>query len=333
MNYTIKGDLKLRNFLLFIVLFATFSLNASAKVDSRSIPELLVSGTQVKVRVKNANTVANPAKVVLFTEDGSSYNIPVSLNRKGTRLRFVVPSVISDADKVYKVTLHISGGDIDANLPRQFIRFLLGQSATYDPGHINLSLQGTGVTLPSSTPSLLESLVGPQGPQGPRGAQGFTGSPGAQGPAGANGADGNDAPVYMTLSASRDYDSSAWYNFSAAAPATGTINPPDSITVTAGNTGTGWLTLQIGSHKVCYQGTARSNNNISRVFSFEHIISSAQCATGLGSKTVVSSDANYNVPVTQGDTMGLEVNGGGVSSSIRTYTSVVIPNLHIDTSI
>ena len=247
-----------------------------------------------------------------------------------------MPSIPESAEDFYRVTLNISGGNVPESSPQQFIRILSSQSGTYVPEGKSTGLLGNSIFIPETAPGMMaQGPEGPQGLQGPAGfpgPQGPKGEPGVQGPVGPQGLQGlpgRCSPVLLTLFACRDYDPSKWHNFEMQAPVTGSVSFPEKIFVASGNSGTGWLTLKVGENRVCYQGDGANNNSVSKTFTFKHVISSPSCDANTATKVIVSLDHNYELDVSEGNIIALQINGGGVSSSLREYTSVIIPNLAI----
>ena len=182
--------------------------------------------------------------------------------------------------------------------------------------------------------------VGPQGPagpqgtsspqvvQGPAGPQGPQGVAGPQGPEGPQGPKGDTNPLYLSFQAGRDYDPSNWYNDTLSAPVTGTLRVPNTILVNEGNAGTGWLTFRVGPVKACYQGAAANSTIVSKRFILRNFYDSSIACDAIGSASPLSVSDN-TLSVTAADEISLSINGGGVASTVRSFTSVIIPRVQL----
>lgn len=156
------------------------------------------------------------------------------------------------------------------------------------------------------------------------GKDGSIGPRGAAGPGGADGADGDDGSAYETtfdVYASRDYDPSSWNNEDFDVEP-GVYALPDKLDLVAGVAGTGWATIKLGSYLYCYQGNGISNAHAGTAFEYSHAEDSdtGNCGNGTSGK-IEGINKNF-VGVVYDSTLTVEVNGGGVSSAIRTYTEV-----------
>lgn len=138
-------------------------------------------------------------------------------------------------------------------------------------------------------------------------------------------------PEVLLISASRDYNPSHWNNYQGIASFDGIIKIPLTIDVTAGNSGTGWTTLQIQERKFCYQGVAMNNQTANgHLFVLKKEITNQQdsCHNSLSQIELI----DRKVIINKGDQIILEVNGGGCSSVHGScmYTEVsmeIIPEL------
>ena len=72
----------------FFLVFALVGTISKAKVKGSSIPDILVADTELIFKVKRANSLKNPLKVVLFTEDGVGMELPAVINKKKVKLKF-----------------------------------------------------------------------------------------------------------------------------------------------------------------------------------------------------------------------------------------------------
>lgn len=160
-----------------------------------------------------------------------------------------------------------------------------------------------------------------QGPPGTDGSDGQNGAPGQDGSNGEDGSDGSDAlaPLnQLKVKANRDYDPSVFNptDFSVTA---GVYKLPTDLTLLQGVSGTGWVTLRLGGEQYCYQGDGKNNNDPGTKFTLNHVGTvGSECFT-----TASSGSTELDMLMLLEDTNGtLSVNGGGVSSAIRTLTEV-----------
>jgi hypothetical protein len=174
--------------------------------------------------------------------------------------------------------------------------------------------------LGAAGPQGIQCISGPAGPQGP---QGLTG------PQGIQGVKGDSTPLYLTFYANRDYDPSVWNADTLLSPAAGKIRVPSVIYLAEGNAGTGWLTFRLGNVKACYQGAAASSAIISKRFILRNIFDATVACDNSGSATPITLVDN-KADVNLGDTLSLDVNGGGVTSTNRTFTSVILQRVEIE---
>jgi hypothetical protein len=280
--------------------------------------------------------------------------------------KIVLPALPVSTNDVYKITLNISGGDVPADQPQQFVRLLSSQPSGYvsnlepqlESTLVSISPSansGLGATGPQGIQGLSGSAgpqgpqgspgpagsVGPQGPQGlpgPQGIQGVSGPVGPQGPQGSpgpagsqgiQGVKGDSNPLYLTFYANRDYDPSVWNADTLLSPAAGKIRVPSVIYLAEGNAGTGWLTFRLGNVKACYQGAAASSSIISKRFILRNIFDATVVCDNSGSATPITLVDN-KADVNLGDTLSLDINGGGVTSTNRTFTSVILQRVEIE---
>jgi hypothetical protein len=323
-------------FLLFV------GLVSEAKLKIKSIPSLFVEKTEITVYGDNLESNQNPFKVILVTADGQSLELDSQVKPSGLAARISLPSLPVNASKTYKITLNISGGDVPAGNPEQFVG-LLSLTPTGFVSNIGPELSAALPSVSPSSSSGFDGTPGPQGiagPTGPQGSQGFggqgaTGSQGIQGPIGLTGSQGLQgvaSPVYISLYANREYNPSAWNPDTLLSPAAGKIKIPAAAYATESTTvGTGWLTLKIGNIKACYQGAGPNNTTISKKFLLRNIVdASIACESSNAATPVVLVDNKADVLL--GDTISLDVNGGGVSSILVSFTSVLMNRLEIETT-
>lgn len=164
-----------RIFLMLICALCLQTLSAQAIVKS-TIPTAYTEGEEVTVKGKNLDSAANPFSASVITVEGSIIALPSAVNQTAKKAKFVIPTVSSD----YKVTLRISGGNVPADDPQEFIVLIMDK-----PDGFNDTTENTI----SDTPVISSDLATgfPQGPQGDTGAQGETGAQGPQGPQGEQG--------------------------------------------------------------------------------------------------------------------------------------------------
>lgn len=141
---------------------------------------------------------------------------------------------------------------------------------------------------------------------------------GTDGQDGSAGADGEPAELYeVVIQASRTYSPSTFSPGLSEAPA-GVYSLPEVITLTSGVAGTGWVSIILDGIRYCYQGNGRNNNDPGSAFQYRGAATDVndECfeagRTELPLERFVRSD----------DQIELQLNGGGVSSSIRTDSSV-----------
>lgn len=147
------------------------------------------------------------------------------------------------------------------------------------------------------------------------GEDGVNGQDGMDGQAGS---DGEPAELYeVVIQASRTYGPSTFSPGLSEAPA-GVYSLPEVITLTSGVAGTGWVSIILDGIRYCYQGNGRNNNDPGSAFQYRGAATDVndECfeagRTELPLERFVRSD----------DQIELQLNGGGVSSSIRTDSSV-----------
>lgn len=153
-----------------------------------------------------------------------------------------------------------------------------------------------------------DTVTGLQGPKGDKGDQGDPG-PSVSG-----------SEISMIVGASRDYDPSVFspedYDVEA-----GVYQLPDTIDLIAGVAGTGWVTVKLNGVRYCYQGDGKNNSDAGTSFEYSHAedLDTGNCTNGTSGSITV--DKSFIAVL--GDTvMTVDLNGGGVSSSIRTFTEV-----------
>lgn len=112
--------------------------------------------------------------------------------------------------------------------------------------------------------------VGLQGPVGPQGEVGPTGPQGAEGP---QGTDGKSA--FMNQLVVEDIDRLVWSGGGfGATPWSVTMNSgfvlvPQSFVVTGPTNNTGWVDVDVGTHRFCFQSAAGSSNDGVYTFSYK----------------------------------------------------------------
>lgn len=183
---------------LFIILLIATQVNpAQAKVRS-NIPSVAIEKSAIKFRGKNISSPSNPLHAnLIYAVDGvaTKLTLPVTINKNKTKATITAPSVSSDL----KVTLQISGGDIDATSPESYTLLILNEPSL--PGVDVLDNGNPAIPeIPESVGSSL-GIPGPTGPAGPQGETGeegpigLTGATGATGPQGSTGAQGPVGPA------------------------------------------------------------------------------------------------------------------------------------------
>lgn len=139
------------------------------------------------------------------------------------------------------------------------------------------------------------------GPQGPAGNTGPAGS------------DGEEVAVEIVLTASREYSPSKWDSTTKKILVSADYEVPKEIFVIDGNAGTGWVSLEAGGRKFCYQGISGSNSITSKRFELKK-----EKAEGFADEECYSSgnDISYDerVELEKNGEVKLEVNGGGCGS-------------------
>lgn len=328
--------------LLFALLLSTgLVINANAVVSTNSVPSVVVENTVITVKGRKLNTSNNPFTATLVTEDGQTVTLQSEVFKKGRKARITLPDIPDTGSQAYKVTLNLSGGNVDTTAPQQFVVILNSQPTSFST---NVDPQTNSAQVPDNAQSGLfstqqtvegeDGVDGIQGPPGPAGPRGLTGDAGAPGPKGDQGPMGVGG---LTMFASRDYGPSTWYpdTFENETDETLRLKVPNAVSVTSGNSGSGWLTLTIGSYNVCYQGTAPNNTIVAKTFTLKKIVSSAvACPSSGGAPAAMVSP--LSVPLNVGETAVLDVNGGGCSSSGPnancTYTGVLIPHIRVTPS-
>jgi hypothetical protein len=323
-----------KNILILCVLF-TSVLSAEAIVSTTSVPEVVVENTQIVVSGRKLTTTDNPFTASLVTADGQTISLEAQVFKKNRRARITMPDIPSSGAQAYKVTLNLAGGNVDATAPQQFVVILNSQPTNFNT---TIEPQNNNSQVPADAdPGLFLTQVitgedgepGQIGLPGPRGPQGLQGPIGPRGRDGVAGAKGDFGPGGITLFASRDYGPSSWNPDTYIAPAQIVVTPPSSVTVATGNAGTGWLTMQIGGLRICYQGVSGNNGIVSRKFDFAKVtFNGGACDSGASDGTTLPPFVHVN----QGATITLDVNGGGCASGGAnpncTYTSVVIPHMN-----
>ena len=324
-------------YILFIALCMELSVNALVRPNT--VTQLLVEKTEILVKGSNLNSARNPLKVTLNTADGEVLELNSEAGPMGKSAKIVLPALPVSTNDVYKITLNISGGDVPADQPQQFVRLLSSKPSGY-VSNLEPQLEASLASIsPSASSGLgatgpqgIQGVSGPAGPQGPQGLPGPTGSQGPQGlpgPQGIQGVKGDSTPLYLTFYANRDYDPSVWNADTLLSPAAGKIRVPSVIYLAEGNAGTGWLTFRLGNVKACYQGAAANNSIISKRFILRNIFDATVACDNSGSATPITLVDN-KADVNLGDTLSLDVNGGGVTSTNRTFTSVILQRVEIE---
>ena len=175
----------IKNFVyLLLILFATLQVNpAHAKVRS-NVPSVAIEKSVIKFRGKNISSAKNPLHAnLVYSVNGevTKLTLPASVNKAGTKATFTTPSVSSDL----KVTLQISGGDIDPTSPESYTLLILNE-----PNLAGVDVLDNGDPSIPEIPESVSSSLGIPGPAGPAGPQGEAGEAGPQGETGATGATG-----------------------------------------------------------------------------------------------------------------------------------------------
>lgn len=117
---------------------------------------------------------------------------------------------------------------------------------------------------------------------------------------------------YVSIIASRDYSVSGNFQNAEVTLPQGTYKIPKSISVLAGNAGTGWVELEVGGNKFCYQGDAKNNSEESLNFSLKKMqLTPAPCHSNSPSTDL--SEATASVTLLSDDSAKLSVRGGGCS--------------------
>lgn len=114
-----------------------------------------------------------------------------------------------------------------------------------------------------------------------------------------------------TYSAERYYDPSQFVNASDTLEAD-EIELPNFLALDFGVAGTGWLTVELGDTRFCYQGNGANNNTPGSGFSFQ---GETDATNSCQSASLVNNGLLYT-PVGEID-LNLTINGGGVSGAIR----------------
>ena len=186
--------------------------------------------------------------------------------------------------------------------------------------------------------------TGPAGPAGPAGAPGAPGATGSVGAKGDTGPRGNGAQYHFTLFASRGYNSSFWNNDEYTMKKSGWIKLPNTVYLASGNAGTGWMTLELGQHKACFQGNDGNGtgDNAIKFFKLKKVVyanqvsecyQSGSAAAADDNKIIYAANEHYYVKPNKNDLAKLQVNGDGCDSSPDgspddcVYTSVIIPQI------
>ena len=253
---------------------------AMAVVNPLTLPEFLVATSEVKVSGKKLDSNTNPFTVILVSEDGQEFELPsyIQAGSKNKKAGFLLPSLAATDIELAKVTLKISGGNVPAESPETFIRFLLAPTEAFVPSAGPQLSEASIVNLPNTILAgiAMDGEQGPEGPQGAQGEAGSTGLPGVPGPVGPigpqgeqgetgpQGKKGNGAQYHFTLFASKGYSPNINNTGNYELRKSGWIQIPNSIHVVTGNAGVGnrendsengWMTLKIGDYQACYKGT------------------------------------------------------------------------------
>jgi hypothetical protein len=83
---------------------------------------------------------------------------------------------------------------------------------------------------------------------------------------------------------------------------------PEIITITSGNAGTGWLALDVGGVRVCYQGAAPNSNIISQQFVLRKLRNDDMSCSNSGGVIQLSS---VELVLESQEYLELNVQGGG----------------------
>jgi len=284
------------------------------------------------------NSKENPFKATLISADGQNLDLISKVAPTGKTASIVLPALPESTNNIFKITLNLSGGDVALEKPQQLVRLLSSMPEGFS-SNLEPQLLANLPSLAANTSAGL-GAVGPQGPAGPQGPVGPQGSAGSQGPAGPRGEvgpagpagpqgeRGDTNPLYLSFQAGRDYDPSNWYNDTLNAPATGNLRLPSTILVNEGNAGTGWLTFRVGTAKACYQGAAANSTIVSKRFILRNFYDSAVACDAIGSASPIPVTDN-TLSVTAGEEISLSINGGGVASTVRSFTSVIVPRIQL----
>jgi hypothetical protein len=147
--------------------------------------------------------------------------------------------------------------------------------------------------------------------------QGPVGSAGPAGPAGPAGSNGKDALTEvqtLTIKASRDYDPSDWFDAHVKVNSAA-IQLPEVIPMT-GSAGTGWASISLNGNKYCYQGDGKNNSDVGTQFEYVGLATSSECYMAKTSADLLFVEYFDDVEIL------VSVPGGGVASSIRTFTEI-----------
>jgi hypothetical protein len=127
-----------------------------------------------------------------------------------------------------------------------------------------------------------------------------------------------------SYSAERYYDPSQFVNASDSIEAD-EIQLPSFIALDFGVAGTGWLTVELGDTRFCYQGNGANNNTPGTGFTFKgetDSSNSCQSATLVNNGLLLAPTEEVDLVVT--------INGGGVTGAIRGAGTGVTVNLLLE---
>lgn len=164
------------------------------------------------------------------------------------------------------------------------------------------------------------SACGDDGFDGKDGATGPQGVAGVNGSDGTDGIDGKDAltPLQtIILTPSRDYDPST-FNPASLMLGAGIFKLPLELPLTVGVAGTGWASITVSGTRFCYQGDGKNNSDAGSTFEYVGAFElPGECYSAS-----LSDEPLENSSFFEDMNIQAEVHGGGVSSSIRTFTQV-----------
>lgn len=121
--------------------------------------------------------------------------------------------------------------------------------------------------------------------------------------------------IQVDIIASRDYDPSK-FSPTEGILEMGSYEIPSVVELLVGVAGTGWASLTIGNVKLCYQGNGANNSQVGTAFNLKGQLSDPSLKCHNAPKGV----SELLIALSEDTSIKLEINGGGVSAAIRTYT-------------